>query len=439
MFASTAAAVIAYGPVSQPVALAALDAFLDSGRYGEAYRLFDGQLDPIERAPEYAELAVAAVRAGHPLVHPTESLVACSDATGDARFIVVAAVQSMVEGDRATAASLLADSAGADTPARLLWDAGALDVISERFPDGSDPLDMELYADAAFLLGNKAAATAMYAELIERFPSWSWKPYAMLARTAAEEREPLPARWPHEADPDSFAAKSAPEAMTDSFMKRMAASFPGDQGVVLERARMAMLQGKPGEALSLAESLDGEPGALARLAYGPRERRVPAAMRLASDYTGSATALDAALETLALAGAWDRFSEVLSLAENRGIEPSRLWFWRALGMVLSGDSASATESIEKYGPAEAGYAGAFDLGILAIAANRPERSLEYLEIAAGLARTVQERASALLLIGDVHASMNKLDKAKAAWQAALGIDPDSRSARARLLRLETGK
>ena len=439
VFASTAAAIIASGPVSRPVALAALDAFLDTGRYADAYGLFDGPLDSSEQASGYAELAVAASRAGYPLVHPTERLVACSDATGDTRFIVTAAVQSMAEGDRATAASLLADSARADTPARLLWYAGAIEVMAERFPDSADPLDLELYADAAFLLGNKATATATYAEIIESFPSWSWKPYAMLARAAADEREPLSSRWPHEADPDSFAAQSSPEAMTDSFMERMVERFPGTPGVVLEQARMAMLRGKPGEALSMAESLEGESGAMARLAYGPRELRVTAAMRLASDFPESAAALDAALDALANAGAWDRFSAVLSVAENRGIEPNRSWFWRALGMVISGDTVSATESIEKYGPAETGYAGAFDLGILAIAANKPERALDYLEIATGLARTATDRASALLLMGDVHMSMNKPDKAKSAWQAALGFDPDSRLARARLLRLETGR
>jgi tetratricopeptide (TPR) repeat protein len=345
----------------------------------------------------------------------------------------------MTAGDRATAASLLADSARAETPARLLWDAGALGVIAERLPDRTDPLDMALCADASFLLGNKASATAAYAELIERFPSWSWKPYAMLARAAYDEPEPLAASWPHEADPESYAARSAPEAMADSFLARMAAEFPGDEGVVLERARMAMLRGRPGEAFSLAGSLDGESGAMARLAYGPKELRVPAAMRLVSDYGGSAAAFDAALEALAVAGAWGRFSEVLAVAEEKGIGSRRSWFWRALGMALSGDTASASEAIEKYGPAEAGYAGALDLGILAIASNRTERALQSFEIATGLAMTAADRASALILTGDAHASMGRPDLAKSAWEAALGVDPDSRSARARLLRLETGK
>lgn len=438
-YADVAAAVLKAGSVSEPVALAALDAYILSGRYEAALSLFEGPLDPSSRSAEYAESLVLAARSGANPAPPYERLVATADLTGDWRFMARAAIDAMVEGDRAVALTLLADAErfeGAALPYRLLWDAGAVGALSERTADPGDPLEIAVIADAERLSGDEAAACASYAYLIARFPSWSWKPYAALARLGAGTAPSAAApEWPHAPRMDAQAGSGPPDT-AGRLYATMAERFPGSREASIERARWLYSQGRVRDASSLVSGLQGEEAAIASLDFSRREKSVPDALRLAALYPDSPIAIDSALAALAGAGAWERFGELAMRSDGAGLSTRRAWFWRALTYAISGDATLAADEIRRYGPAAAGFPGAFDLGILEMAARRPDRAADAFVIAAGLAREADERSEAFIRAGDALASLRRYDQAYAAYESALGADPASREARSRLERIK---
>jgi len=441
LYAETARAVIAAGNVSEPVALAAFDAFLEASLAGEALTLFDSALDASLRPAEYAEALIVAIRNGVAVDPSLERLVACADVTGDNRFLLYAAIEAMVDGDRASALTLLGDAFNADTETRpdipysLLWDAGALDILLNFAADPFDPLATAVCADAEYLEGHEAAASASYAYLVERFPSWSWKPYAALARLAAAQPDETALDWPHAPSPDSWTALSSAPSMAGRLYDLVAERFPDSSEASLDRARWLRSRERFGEAREVLARLKGEAADITMLEYEPLERAVPAALRLASEYPLSPQATDAALATLVKAGAWNRFEELAEKAWSAGLNPRRDWFWRAVALALSGDASDAASIIRMYGPESAGYAGVYDLGILELAAHRPEASTEAFVIAAGLARNPSERSAAFVMAGDALRMSRRLEQARSAYEAAIGADPASRDARSRLMRL----
>ncbi|PKL26586.1 MAG: hypothetical protein CVV47_01240 [Spirochaetae bacterium HGW-Spirochaetae-3] len=442
IYADSAREIMAAGPVSEPVAMAVLDAYLGAGCFEEALALFDGPLDPADKAAALAETLVLATRTGYsPPRQSVDRLVLCSDATMDGRFMESAAVDSMLEGDRPRARALLDDATkfsvrnGRRIPYRLLWDAVAVEALCDRVPDPSDPLEISVGADAEYLRGNIASACAAYADLIGRFPSWSWKPYAALARSGVPVADESPSEWPHALKADSYAALSNPTRITARLFSDMAERFPDSTGAALERARWLASIGQRERAASEAATVSGEAAAIAGVRYGPLARAVPDALRLAAEYPASPRAIDEALAALAKSGAWERFSEIAARSAASGIETERSWFWRIVAYSLSGDAIAAAKAIRDYGIESAGYPGAYDLGILELAASRPAKSAAAFVLAAGLAASPEERADAYVMAGDALRATDSREDARSAYEAALSAFPASRVARSRLERL----
>lgn len=425
--------VIASGGITEPVALVALDVYLDAGKYDEALALFDGPLDARSHGAELAEAMVMSSRAGVSIPQPADAMVACFDATGNPSFMIAAAVDAMRRSDPAAAFALLQGVPG--VPYRLLWDTGDVASLAARVPSSTDPLESNVCADAAHRAGLDAVATQLYTELVDAYPSWSWKPYAALARIAETEPADAQPLWPHIPAADSYAAQSAPGVVADRLYRLIAERFPGSDDARIEQARRLYSLGRAGEASALLAGVGGEAGAIARLRFGERDRAVPLALELASAYGDSPAAIDAALSALAGAGSWDRYRQLLRRAGQSGIELPRSWFWSALDRTLDGDFAGAASALRAGGPASAGYAGAFDLGIMELAASRPAAAIDALSIAAGMARSDDERATAYLVLGDAFVAADLGSKAAAAYTKVLDIDPASRLARSRLERI----
>jgi tetratricopeptide (TPR) repeat protein len=434
-FASgVAKTVVASGIVSEPVARAALDVFLDAGRFDDALSLFDGSLDAHTHGAELAEAVVRSYHAGVTPRLPADGLVACFDATGDSSFMILAAIDAMLAGDRATAFSVLQNVT--HVPYRLLWDAGDTSSLAELAPSTADPLEMAVCADAAHIVGLDAVATQLYATLLDTHPSWSWKPYEALARIAAAGSANSALVWPHTPRPDSYAALSSPGAVEDRLYGLMAERFPDSDAARIEQARRLFSQGRAAEVSKILSSIPGEAGAIARLQYGDQYRSVPLALNLAATYGSSPAALDAALSALASTGTWGRFKEILDRTAKAGIETPRSWFWSGLAMTLDGDLEGAAAAIRAGGPASSGYAGALDLGIMELAASRPSAAIDALMIAVGMARSDEEMTRAYLLLGDACVACGMNDRAAAAYRKVLDIDPASRAARSRLERIK---
>ncbi|HPM72825.1 MAG TPA: hypothetical protein PLE25_07625 [Spirochaetales bacterium] len=428
------AAVMTGSPVSQPVALAALDAYLKAGRFVEALSLFDGPLDPRTNAAALAETVVTAARAGRALSPSIDQLVACFDATGDSSFLTSAAIDAMRKGDRQAASMLLRDAELA--PYRLLWDAMALETLARRVPVSEEPLELAVRADAERLLGETVAATASYAFIVTNYPDWSWKPYASLARLCGVEGASAAPRWPYSAVPGSSESLASPTALAERLHGEMLGRFSDDSDAVIERASWLYDNDRSAEASSLLVGLEGERASIARLAYGSPDRAVPDAARLAATYPLSAAAVDAALGAFASAGSWDRFVAALGEASAAELPLPRLWFWEAVYSALNGEPAQAAEAIRRNGGALSDYASAYDIGILELAAGDYRAAADALGAAAAIAGSAEAMAKAYVLLGDALSEQRLTREARGAYEAALGADPGSRDARSKLYRLD---
>ena len=448
LYADVAAA-MAGSQLSEPVALAALDAFLLAGRYEDALALFGGPLDPRADAPELAETIVMAARAGVALEPSIDQLVACFDATGDTSFMTRAAIDAMRGGDRQAASALLVDAERAaigsgrssGAPYRLLWDAGALEALARGAPESSDPLELAVRADAERLLGDFVAATASYAFIVENYPDWSWKPYASLARLCGDgddgdDGDDEAPRWPYSALPGSSESLANPTAIAERLHAAMLDRSAGDPEAVIERASWLFANARSGEASRLLAGIDDERAAIARLTYGSPDRAVPDASRLAATYTLSPAAVDAALCAFARAGAWERFAAALDGAEAAGLALPRLCFWEAVSGALDGEPDEAAAALGRHGSAYADYATAYDIGILELAAGDYASAAEALAAAATRAGSDEDSAEAYVLLGDALSASRRARDARIAYEAALGADPANRDARSRLYRLD---
>jgi len=441
-YADIAASLAGGRVVAEPVALAMLDAFLSANRYIESQKLFNGSLDASSWPSEFVETLILSFRNDCIPAITMEQLVASADCTVDGRFLVYASVQAMLDGDRATARTLLIDARrfwGSDQdgiPYQLLWDAGAIDSLAQRVPDPVDPLEVAVCADAEYLVGDHVSASTSWTYLVNRFPAWSWKPYAALARSISSEADSVLQDWPHVPSADSWSTVSSSSVIEARLYSRIEELFPDSVEASLERARWLHSKNRIDEARDITTSLTGEAAAIARLEYGIPERAVPDALRLVSEYPLSPAVNDAALEVLATARAWERFSELAENCNNNGLATRRSWFWQVLAMVLDDDSSNAASILRMHGPGQAGYAGAFNVGILELASNRVDYAAEAFMIAVGLARSSKEKAIAYVRAGDA-LQLSKLPvKAILAYEAAIGADPASREARSRLMRLK---
>jgi tetratricopeptide (TPR) repeat protein len=437
VYADTARAVLSAGAVTGPVIMAVVDALIEGGAYLEALGLFDGTIDPHEYPSAYAEILVRCHRAGYAPAISMERAVLCSDVTGDFRWMLGAAIDAMLAGDRGTASLLLADAEnkGHAMPYRLLWDAGMLTVLADRIPQPSDPLELAICADSAHLLGREATASFLYSSILARFPDWSWKPYAALARQSADPAMQEERRWPHSPLEGSWEQMSSPVEMAERLHRTMELKFPHSTGAAIERARWLFGRGRLAEAAALVAGEDAE-SAAARLRMAPLDRVVPLAHQGAAMYPESGSVVDVALEMLASSGSWSDFRQLLAGIERRGIDAPRIWFWRALMKAIDGDLADAAMDIRQHGPGLAGYTGILDIAMLELAAGNHGKARDAALVAAGMGMTGLETSRALIVLGDAEHAAGSHAEARDAYKAALNADPESRIARSRLERLD---
>lgn len=432
-YAFAAEAVMESTSVSESVALAALDAFLEAGLHGKALGLFGPRLDPERFGAEYAEALIAAESAGAAPRPGPDRLVAAYRANRDPRFLVAAAVDAMHAGDTGFASMALgtALSEGASPPAELLWDAGLTKALAERLPDYGDPADMAISADAARLEGRAAQAAFLWKLLVDSFPYWSWKPYASLARAAGEPGEAAP--WPHAPVEGSPAAASTPAAMAAHWYALLAERFPDSAGARAELARNAYDRGDIARGSALLNG-PGEDLAVARALLGAGGNAASLALDLAAVYPGSPKALDAAFELLAVSSAWDELESLAASVKSAGTEPPRLWFWKALAAAYRGELDAATAELRSKGPQASGFAAIYDLALIRLVAGDAAGAKDAATIAAGVAKAPEDGAAAMVLLGDAELADGSSERARAAYSAALGLDPSSRQARSRLER-----
>jgi tetratricopeptide (TPR) repeat protein len=436
IYADTARTLLANGAVAGPVLMAIIDALIEAGAYDEALSLFDGKMEPGDFKAAYAEVLVHCIKSGTLPTITMERAVLCTDATGDIRWMLNAAIDAMVAGDTGTASLLLLDieKKGYAIPYSLLWDAGLLSVLADRMPQTSDPLELAVSADSACLIGRKATAAYLYTTLLDQYPDWSWKPYAALARQTMEPDEQVLLKWPHIPLEGSWELLSTPGKMSESMYRMLEEKFPDSIGASIERARWLYGKGRISEASMLISGEDAQ-SAAARLRIAPRDRIVPMAFSSVALYPESGLIKDIALEMLASIGAWADFRHLIAVDDGIRQKVPRMWFWQAVLKALDGDPAGAAMDIRTHGAESAGYAGILDIAMLELASDNPVKAKEAALVALSSSNDAEERSTAYIMLGDAEYAAGSLKEARLAFDAALSADPESRVARSRIQRL----
>ena len=444
--AADTAAMLAGSTTTAAVGLAALDAFIGSGRYEAALELFHTILPPAEYPLEFAETYVRVKQSG--LVYDLSGtdrnwLIHASDATGQPEFLYEAILAALAAGDTGAARFMLdeyvAKGALLGTPAviDLLWQFGFLDLILTLGSKDTSYRALAAYADSAFLTGRKALATSVYVELLERYPLHSWKPYAALARLAELSDEPVEAmRLPLDAP---LPAKNHEAGYWYALMLDR---FPGHRPAILEHALWLARQGAMKEAVAITAALDGAGSgaglpvsaeeASARLGLVGMDLLPLAAVELAATYPDSAQAIDSALAALFFSSAWKRF---LVLNSWREVSVPRGWFWDAAALALAGDFEAARDSLELSAPMVPGFEVPFTLATYEAASGRHEAAASNYIVAAGAAESALVRARCMVRAGDSFHAAGDIRAAVNAYTAALAADDFNIEAMAALRRL----
>jgi len=439
--AADTAALFGGSAMSPVVGLAALDAFLEAGRFEAAIELFRTILPPKDFPLEFAETFIGARSVGlSPFLSGSDRawLVLAFDETGWTEFLYEAILYSLRAGDTGSARFLLHESisrgalVGTRPVIEMLWHYGFLDLILALGSEDSSYQALAVYGDSAFLTGHTALATSVYAELIDRYPFHSWKPYAALGRIAEQTAGaqvtgdfPMPlAPPPRPRNPES-----------GYWYAMMRARFPEDSAAALEYGLWLARQGSRDVAASyLSKTGDAEtaPEASARLALVGMEYLPLAAIDLAARYPDSALAVDSALAALFFCSSWNRF---LSLNAWREVGVPRSWFWDAASFALAGDFEAALHSLEHSSPMISGFEVSYTLASYELALGRYKNAASRYMIAAGTAESASISAQCLVRAGDSLLAAGEPAAAAMAYTAALGVDDFNPEAMAALRRL----
>jgi tetratricopeptide (TPR) repeat protein len=439
--AADTAARFAGSAMSPVVGLAALDAFLEAGRFEAAIELFRTILPPKDFPLEFAETFVGARSVGlSPFLSDSDRawLVTAYDETGWTEFLYEAIFYSLRAGDTGSARFLLHESIskgaliGTQPVIEILWHYGFLDMILALGSEDSSYQALAVYGDSAFLSGHKGLATSVYAELIERYPLHSWKPYAALGRIAEQ------AAAAQEAGdfPMPLAPPSRPRNPESGYWYAMMRTrFPEDSSVALEYGLWLARQGSRDEAISYLRKTGGAETvaeAAARLALEGMDYLPLAAIDLAARYPDSALAVDSALAALFFSASWNRF---LSLNAWREVGVPRAWFWDAASFALAGDFEAALHSLEHSSPMIAGFEVSYTLASYESALGRYKSAASRYMIAAGEAESASVSAKCFVRAGDSLLAAGEPVAAAMAYTAALGVDDFNPEAMAALRRL----
>ena len=460
--AAYTAALLSDSGSSSVVGLAALDAFLESGNFDDALELFATILPPTDFPLEFAETFIRTKQAG--LIPDLSAqdrtwLILAFDATGQAEFLYEAILSSLEAGDIGAARVILNEAiakgvmVGTQALFNILWHYGFLDLILALGSNDSSFQTLAAYGDSAFLSGRRALATSVYAELIDRYPLHSWKPYAALGRIAeksavADKEYSLPlSPPPPPRNPES-----------GYWYALMLDRFPEESSVALEYGLWLARQGSRDEAAEFLNKLDHTSGvhdkrkavgsgssgsetngaangaaeASARLALVGMESLPLAAIEVAANHPDSALVVDSALAALFVSASWNRF---LSLNAWREVPVPRAWFWDAASLALAGNFEAALELLKLTSPMISGFEVAYTLASYEFASERYKDAASRYMMAAGETERASAKARCLVRVGDsLVAAGEPVDAAKA-YTAALGVDNFNLEAMAALRRL----
>ncbi|MGO8694215.1 MAG: tetratricopeptide repeat protein [Rectinemataceae bacterium] len=410
---------LAGAPGSETVAFGAAYAFLRSGDPAAALALFPSRLSRSIRPDLWAEAVVETARQG-PLGASNLDADAFSSLgaiTDDPRLYISAAVKSLAERNSAGAGTWLerAIEGGATPDVALMWDCGLFEELAARSDAGAGPEELCIMGDAAWRIGDFAAAQERWERALALNPRVSWKAYlklALLAGTGTELQTSYFARL-HSSFVDLPQARADPEA-------------------VAAYAAFLARSGAASRALTMLEpySQNEIAGALALTIEGmswPEDRLVSAAENFAAVRPQSGRALGFAMRILFERGRFADMAVLYRAGEARGlIYPYRWYYGAAIDAAYGRYSASAAklEAGEGKAPAsDAGPCAYFALGTLDLRSGNAERAIDYLSKARDSASEGKSRCAVLKELGRAHLAAGDREEALASWREALRSDP----------------
>ncbi len=444
-YAATARALTGAPVVSEPVALAAFDAFMGAGLYGEALALFERSLRMEERPLLFAEAYAAQRTAGVSPDIPTGAYALLADALGAPALLAEGALAEMEKGRLSFARELArqAYERGVELPPGLLYDLGLFELLAYGAlePGGVDEAEeaerLELSASAAYLAASPALAAEAYAALAARFPERSWRPYAALARLEA-------ANPPREEKSSLLPADIAGEpqrGVASYWYERMAALFPGNAEAAMEYASWLLGQARDREALSLLRGITprspAEASRLASLmARAEPGRARPIALDLVARYPESPYAVDTALAICYASRLLPDYGAIRAdYAGLAGLLP-RAWFWDGADAFAAGDYGKAEITFSQADLALEGFRASYNLGLAQLAQARDGDAATSFSTAASKAPDAAMRAAAHVWEAKAHEAGGRPDAARSAYRAAIQADPLSLEAKRGLSALD---
>lgn len=455
LYAGVARAIMDGGALSQTVLLAAFDAFMRAGRYADASEALAAAGTPTEFPLHYAELIASASAAGvEPSVEPA-AYVRVADAVGDPTFLVQGALSAMRRGMPAAARELARAglAAGAPLPLELLWDVGLFDYLADLDAEfyRNDPAALELVASAAYLAGRYEAALAAYELFASLHPDYSWRSYAALGRLAAYETA-AGARAPGREGSDILSPRPPAELLlpagpdlAERAYERLLESFGGLPEARLEHAFFLSGRGRVRDALAALgalETLNAERDeGLAAAALGLRASLEPARARAISlaalaAHPARAAVVDQALAVFASGRLWADYRSLRASSSDISSALPRAWFWDAIDELASGDYEAALERFDGPTTTEDAYAAALGAALALTELGRHAQAAARYAAAVAAAPGPAAKARSLVREGESWRAAREAAKARAAFMAALSLDPAAPGAARGLLALD---
>lgn len=455
LYAEVARAIMDGGALSQTVLLAAFDAFMRSGRYADASAALAAAGPPAEFPLHYAELLALASAAGvEPPIEPA-AYARVADAVGDPSFLVQGALSAMRRGMPAAARELARAglAAGASLPLELLWDAGLFEPLADLDVEfyREDPAALELVASAAYRAGRYEDALTVYELIAALHPDYSWRIYAALGRLAASETAtgamaPANARDAAAAPrpPAELLLPAGPD-LAERAYERLLAIFEGSPEARLEYAYFLSRRSRVGDAIASLEALDAlgaeRDEGLAAAALGLWASLEPARARAISlaalaAHPAQVAVVDQALAVFASGRLWADYRSLRASSRAMASALPRAWFWDAIDELAGGGYAAALERFDGPTAPEDAYAAALGAAVALTGLGRHAQAAERYAAAVAAAPDAASKARSLVREGESWRAAREAAKARAAFMAALSLDPAAPGAARGLLALD---
>ncbi|HUW40549.1 MAG TPA: hypothetical protein VMV90_06025 [Rectinemataceae bacterium] len=421
--ASMARKALVGAPGSDAAAFGAAYAFLRTEHPASALALFPSRLSRQDYPRLWAEAFVETARHGELPASELDaaSLGALGSIAGEPRLFISAAVAALAAGDEASAQAWLrrAVAGGAVPDTALMWDCGLYPELAARSDAGAGPEDLCIMGDAAWRVGDFAAAQDRWQRAIGLNPRVSWKAYLKLALLAGSGTE-----------------------LQASYFARLRAAFVdlpqarADPEAVTAYAAYLARSGQRSRALTMLGpySQNTDAGALALTIEGlnwPEARFVAAAESFAAARPQSGRALGYALRVLFERGRFADMSVLYATGQARGLDyPYRRYYGAAIDAAYGRFAASASaleaqQALDR--PTEAPSAedlyADFALGTLELRSNDFAKAVDYLSRSRDAASDGKTSCAILKELGRAQAAAGDREAALASWREALRADP----------------